>query len=124
MKHATIHFVFFIALITTYSTHGMHQLGKIEKQIVLRKIRCIGKENILRIIEIDNIHKITTLVDPCSKDPFSRLVMQAINEKKQTSSSLGNYTIYRYQKDDFNNPYIELTSIFDKNSLLKAINKE
>jgi hypothetical protein len=116
MKHYVSLFTFLSIFFLTSSNYGMKSLREIERQIVHRKIRSIGKENFL------NIGQITTLVDPQAKDPFSKLVMERINKKP--SSPLGKYTQYRHAKDDFNVPYIELVSTFNKDNLLKILNKE
>ncbi|HLJ31099.1 MAG TPA: hypothetical protein VKU36_01560 [Candidatus Babeliales bacterium] len=116
MKHYVSLFTFLSIFFMPSSNYGMKSLCKIERQIVRRKIRSIGKENILKIGQI------TTLVDPYGQDSFSQMVMKRINKKP--SSPLGKYTQYRHAKDDFNVPYIELVSTFNKDNLLKILNKE
>ena len=116
MKHYVSLFTFLSIFFASSSTYTIQSLCKIEQHIVRHKIRCMGEKNILKIDQI------ITLVDPCAKDPFSQMVMKRINRKP--SSRLGKYTQYRHAKDDFNNPYIELISTFNKKSLLKMLNKE
>lgn len=147
MKHM-IPLLSFIVLFSTYITKGMEkeihfpgQLNEIEKLIVWRKIKKIGKPMVLSMTESTNLPTATHIrknsTDRCDifiintikeQEKEHGYVPEQINKKHDgvwhitiPTNYIGNYTRY-WHKQDTEGEYIELYSNFtDKQALLEVI---